>query len=431
MSEAKGGSPIQAALIMILLSGGGWYGYKNFDSEAGSLSLGAFNSAPADETFVSYRDAPVMIGPGGSLTPNTSELTGSLASGSLTKDWGSSAKSGSPAISGRPSMRVGTDAQQVYRLESTSEHARGGNPNSNAHRWEGRLAETPPIPSTPFDSMSPASQEHVSVRRAAPPRRRYQPIKVASWALDGFGPTKLASNDVRKYVSKVVRRYDVIALQQVASIERDLIPRLVDVINGPEHRYDYVIGPAIGPKGRQEQFAFLFDTTTLMVDRRQTYTMDDPGKTMSYAPLVASFQTIEPPQREAWTFTLVNIRVDLSHASTEVSNMPQIMKSVQADGRGEDDVILLGVFQADDEYLRPTMGQDRNDFAVKHRSTDVYGRFQVSNLLINRRSTTEFLGRGGVFDYRRNYDLNPIQAEAVTSHLPIFAEFTAHEGGEL
>ena len=431
MSEHHGGSPIQAALIMILLAGGGWYGYKNFNTDSGGLSLGSFDVSRANESFISYRDAPVMIGPGNTLIPNTSELNDNEPS---------SGQFGVPVVSSIPqqSMFVTTDAAQTYRLESTGELAAVDSSYTGVDRWHGKLAQSPGFTAgadVSFDSInpmvSPLGDGRVTVRQSASPRRRYQPIKVASWALGGFGPTKLASSDVRKYVSKVVRRYDVIALQQVASIERDLIPRLVDVINGPEHRYDYVIGPAIGPKGRQEQFAFLFDTTKLMVDRRQTYTMSDPAEVMSYDPLVASFQAAEPPATEAWTFTLVNIRIDLADASREVAKLPTILKSVRADGRGEDDVILLGVFQADDEYLGPTMGMKDVHLAVQHRSTDVYGRFQTSNLVIERASSSEFLGRGGVFDYRRNYDLNPIQAEAVTSHLPVFAEFTAHEGGEL
>ena len=265
----------------------------------------------------------------------------------------------------------------------------------------------------------------------SPHRPAYRPIKIASWALDGFGPTKLASADARKYVSKIVRRYDIIALQQIASIERDLVPRLVDVINGTEHRYDYVMGSATGPRGRQEQLAFLFDTTAVLVDRTQTYTVADPSEELTYDPMVASFRAAEPPSAESWTFSIVNVRIDMAKAATEVALLPSVIGSVRRDGRGEDDVILMGLLQADDAYLLPTVGENQFQAAVRHHSTDVFSRFQTSNILIDRNSTTEYLGRGGVFDFSRNYDLNPIEAEAVTSHLPVFAEFTAHEGGEL
>ena len=382
MSDHTGGSPIQAALVSLLLGGGGYYFYNHQDSvDLGSISSAARstfsddayeNRAYNDDTFVSYRDAPVMIGPDHSLLANKNT-----------------------------------------RVETST-------------RFTGLNDDY--IPAPRVDTLAPKAPVKVTSSTSRP---SFRPVRIASWSMNGFGPTKLASADARKYVSKVVRRYDVIALQQIASIERDLVPRMVDVINGPEHRYDYVLGVSTGPSGRQEQLAFIFDTTSVMVDRRQTYTVSDPAEQMTYDPLVASFQAAEPDANQAWTFSLVNVRVDLSKASSEVALLPGVLRSVTQDGRNEDDVILLGLFQADDDYLVPTMGRGEFDAAVQHRSTDVFGRFQTSNILITRGATSEYLGRGGVFDYRRNYDLNPVQAEAVTSHLPVFAEFTAHEGGEL
>ena len=370
MSDSDRGSPLQVIAIVLLLGGGGYYFFNHYQiGGLDGVSVSPRGNQAFDDTFVSYRDAPAMIGPSQTLTANTNPT--SLMDSTAT----SGVNEGFSSANLRPTM-----ARSVAQL--------------------------------PF-------------------RPAYRPIKIASWSLDGFGPTKLASADARKYVSKVVRRYDIIALQQVASIERDLIPRLVDVVNGTEHRYDYVMGSATGPRGRQEQLAFLFDTTKVLVDRAQCYKVDDPSDELTYDPMVASFRAAEPPSSDAWTFSIVNMRIDLANASSEVAMLPGVISSVRRDGRGEDDVIVLGLLQADDAYLLPTVGQNAFQAAVRHRSTDVFSRFQTSNILIDRTATSEYLGRGGVFDYRRNYDLNPIQAEAVTSHLPIFAEFTAHEGGEL
>ncbi|KAA1261650.1 hypothetical protein LF1_42050 [Rubripirellula obstinata] len=388
MSESGGGSPIQVLLIVALLAGGGYY-YVNHYQDGGLKGLSFASSSDDgdndfyDESFVSYRDAPVMIGPSQSVVANT-------------------------------------NLGQVPPLGSTI---------ADSARTTGTFSAA-----TSFGVGNPSTTVRPTLARSvaqSPHRPAYRPIKIASWALDGFGPTKLASADARKYVSKIVRRYDIIALQQIASIERDLIPRLVDVVNGTEHRYDYVMGSATGPRGRQEQLAFLFDTTKVLVDRSQTYTVTDPAEELTYDPMVASFRAAEPPSAESWTFSIVNVRIDLAEAASEVALLPSVITSIRRDGRGEDDVIIMGLLQADDAYLLPTVGANQFHAAVRHRSTDVFSRFQTSNILIERESTSEYLGRGGVFDFCRNYDLNPIEAEAVTSHLPVFAEFTAHEGGEL
>ncbi|MGB1927160.1 MAG: hypothetical protein ACPHL6_11540, partial [Rubripirellula sp.] len=253
-------------------------------------------------------------------------------------------------------------------------------------------------------------------------------LKIASWALDGFGPTKLSNALARQNLAKVIRNFDLIALQQIASIERDLVPRLVDAINHGESRYDYVISEPTGPKDRPEQLAFIFDTSRVRVDRRQTYTIQDPTDRLTYDPLVAWFRAAEPDAKRAWTFSLVNIRFDLANAPAEVELLSQLIDSVRNDGRGEDDVVLAGLFQADDAYLIPSIGRDSIDAAVRGRATDVFGKYQTSNILVDGQWTTEAIRRGGVFDYPRLLDLNTVEAEAVSGQLPVYAEFASVEG---
>ena len=98
---------------------------------------------------------------------------------------------------------------------------------------------------------------------------------------------KAINSLARQNLAKVIRSFDLVALQQIASVERDLIPRLVDAINHGETRYEYVISEPTGPKDRPEQLAFIFDTSRLRVDRRQTYTIEDPTDRLTYDPLVA------------------------------------------------------------------------------------------------------------------------------------------------
>ena len=263
---------------------------------------------------------------------------------------------------------------------------------------------------------------------SASPSRSIKGLKVASWALDGFGPTKLANPAARQNVARVVRQFDVIALQQIASIERDLIPRLVEAINQGDGRYDFVVGPPTGPVDRPEQLAFFFDTSRVVVDRRQTYTLDDPENQMTFDPLVAWFRGAQGPPGKAWTFSFVNIRIDLARAPNEVALLPKVIQAVRGDGRREDDLVIAGLLQADDAYLLPTLKSKAVKATVRNRPTDIFGRYQTSNLLLDTGSTTEYTGRGGVFDYLETFNLNLAEAETVTSHLPVYGEFSATEG---
>ena len=263
---------------------------------------------------------------------------------------------------------------------------------------------------------------------AKSPARTMSGLKIASWALDGFGPTKLANPAARQNVARVIRQFDVIALQQIASIERDLIPRLVEAINQGDGRYDFVLGPPTGPTDRSEQLAFIFDKSKVVVDRRQTYTLDDPENQMTFDPLVAWFRGVQSLPGQAWTFSFVNIRIDLARAPNEVALLPKIIQAIRGDGRREDDLVIAGLLQADDAYLLPTLASKSVQATVRNRPTDIFGRYQTSNLMIDTSSTTEYMGRGGVFDYLDTFNLNLAEAETVTSHLPVYGEFSATEG---
>ncbi len=284
-----------------------------------------------------------------------------------------------------------------------------------------------PIDGNSFTSL----RNTTNVGAPSSPRPRVRNIRIASWALSGFTPSKLANSLARRNLVRVIRQFDVIALQQITSQERDLIPRLVDAANEGGNRYEYIIGDQTGPKDRQEQLAFVFDTARIRADRRQTYTLADPDENLLYDPLVAWFQTAELPAADAWTFSLVNVRVDLGRAPIEVAMLSNVLSAVRADGRREDDVVMAGLFQADDAYLLPTVKGSDVRAAVRSVPTDIFGRNQTSNVLMDVQVTSEYIGRGGALDFLRVYNLSAAEAETLTSYLPVFAEFTAHEGGEL
>lgn len=292
------------------------------------------------------------------------------------------------------------------------------------------------IPSTFASTRSPAetavleSDSPPSINDDSSPTK---PVRIGSWALAGFDRNKLAKPHVMDIFSRVVRQFDVIALQQITSAERDLLPRIISQVNLTGRKYDFLLGPMVGPHGADlgrlgEQYAFLFDTDRVEIDRGQTYTVADPGKQISYDPLVGWFRIRGLPEARAWTFTLVNYRVDSSQPFREVSLVAKLMDSVAKDGRNEDDLLLAGMLHADDRQLLSHLGSGTSTAAVRSTPTDIFGRYQLSNIILPNEATTEYLGHGGVVDFPRAFDLNETAAEELSPHLPVYAEFTPTEG---
>lgn len=394
--ESSGGHPLQAGLIVLCLAGGGWYFLRNYNVDG----LDGISVSPKQEQRIGEMGEPFTF-------------------------------TSSTEIEQHRSERAGSDRPSTAASEAKKQGGGGwfGAGLLTATRPTDSDFQADPIISSPSDQHAQrgASQSVRSSRYAS------DPIRIASWALDGFGPTKLASDLARKNLVRVVRQFDVIAIQQVSSLQMDLVPRMVDAVNesslgGGAPLYDFVLGPPTGPEDRSEQLAILFNPRRVRVDRTQTYTVADPDGQLTYDPLVAWFRAAEPMESQAWTFSMVNVRIDLSRAPGEVAVLDQLFQSVREDGRGEDDVLIAGLFQADDAYLLPMLAGPNIRASVTSTPTDIFGRHQTSNLLYDHGPTVEAIGRGGVYDFLRVYNLSIAQAQAVSSYLPVYAEFTPLEG---
>ncbi|MFG0263854.1 MAG: deoxyribonuclease I [Rhodopirellula sp. JB055] len=390
MSDApEKGHPIQMALIVVLLIGGGWYFFKHYNISG----LDGVAIKPKADFAWEKLDDPFTF-------TSSTDARDSL-------NW--------------PVDESGNPIEADPVIYSPSDLLRSG-PSTKESLWG--------TPARDTQGASPAEQ--ISAKR--PPQ--YQNLRIASWALDGFGPTKLASNICRKNLIRVVRQFDMIALQQVSSIHQDLVPRMVDAINenslgsgGPV--FDYVLGGPTGPTHRGEQMVILFRPDRIRVDRTQTYTVADPDQQMLYDPLVAWFRAAQPSAARAWTFTVANVRIDLGRAPSEVALLGQLFDSIRDDGRGEDDILMMGLFQADDAYLLPTIAGRTVRAAVSSTPTDVFGRHQTENIVFDFQSTAEAIGRGGVYDFLRVYNLSLSEAQTVSSYLPVYAEFSPLEGSPI
>jgi deoxyribonuclease-1-like protein len=195
------------------------------------------------------------------------------------------------------------------------------------------------------------------------------------------------------------------------------------------HYYDYVIGPRLGRSNSKEQYAFIYDTTAVEVNRQSIYTVNDPQDLLHREPLVAMFRTRGPAPQEAFTFVLVNIHTDPDETDEELDTMADVYRAVRQASGGEDDIIILGDLNVDDRHLGrlgeiPGVRPIVTKVFTNTRQTALY-----DNFIVHQPSTTEFTGRWGVFDIRQlvNPPLTVDQALQVSDHLPIWAEFSAYE----
>jgi len=270
------------------------------------------------------------------------------------------------------------------------------------------------------------------ISAAAPETPVYHPgetIKIASFNIQVFGQSKLKKPRVMEILAQIVRQFDVVAIQEIRSRDQDVVPRFIELINATGRSYDFVIGPRLGNTSSKEQYAYLFDRQSIEVDRRYVYTINDPDNLLHREPLVAWFRVRGPPQDEAFTFTLVNIHTDPDVVPQELAGMDDVYRVVRDDGRNEDDVIILGDLNADDRHLGELGQVPGITWAISGIPTNVRQTHQYDNIVFHSQATHEFVGRAGVVDFLREFNLSSEEALEVSDHFPVWAEFSIYEGG--
>ena len=255
-------------------------------------------------------------------------------------------------------------------------------------------------------------------------------IRLATFNVNALNETKARKPETMDILSRIGRRFDVLAIQEIHSEVDDIVPRLVDLMNKLGGEYDYAVGPRLGPKGSKEQYAFIFNCRTVLLDRDELYTIEDQDDLMLREPFVAWFRAVGPHESEAFTFSLINVRIDPSNGGMERELLDDIIRAVREDGREEDDIILAGDFRSNAGNIGTLDDLANVAYAVSQTPTNTRGDQAWSNIVIQKNATIEFTGRSGVFDFLREYNLNLDEAMEISDHLPVWAEFSIYEGGQ-
>ncbi|NOY42494.1 MAG: endonuclease/exonuclease/phosphatase [Planctomycetes bacterium] len=252
-------------------------------------------------------------------------------------------------------------------------------------------------------------------------------IRIASFNIQVFGNKKASKPYVMNTLAEIVRKFDVVAIQEIRSKDQYLIPNFVQLINQQGRKYDHVIGPRLGVTTSKEQYVYLFDTERIDIDHQSVYTVGDPDGLLHRPPLVATFRTRGVNPDNAFTFTLVNTHTDPDLVPRELAALAEVYRVVRRSSRGEDDIILLGDLNTDDRRLG-RLGQLPSILPlITGVWTNTKQNKQYDNLIIHQPSTTEYTGRSGVFNVSRWFNLTQQQATEVSDHFPVWAEFSVYE----
>jgi deoxyribonuclease-1-like protein len=261
-------------------------------------------------------------------------------------------------------------------------------------------------------------------------------IRIATFQLGRFDEAKLANQRVADVLAHLFPRFDLVAVQGIRGRNQGVLVRLIERINATSGRsYDFATCPTQKRDGLEHYSAFVFDRQRLEVDRTTVHFIEDRLGRFRIKPLTGLFRVRGPDPAEAFTFALINVETDPEHASAELDLLADAYRAVRdelrgANGRSEDDIILLGDLENDDQHLGRLGNLLGVTALLSGIPTTTRGAHLLDNILLDRRATAEFTGRVEVLDIMREFDLTMPGALEISEHLPVWAEFSVYEGGQ-
>ena len=262
---------------------------------------------------------------------------------------------------------------------------------------------------------------------AQPAPKPWDALLIASFNIQVFGESKLAKANVVEVLARVVRKFDIVAVQEVRAKSDDIIPRFVQAVNADGSRYQFVIGPREGRTSSKEQYTFIYDSTRVEIDPSSLGTIPDPSDRLHRPPMAARFRTRITPAEAAFTFWLVNIHTDPDEVPQELAALTDVFLAVQKARPDEDDVILLGDLNAGPPQFTSFQRIPGIGWAVAGTTTNTRRTKTYDNLVFARPQTAEYLGAWGVLDLQTAFGLPLDNALEVSDHNPVWAAFSPCE----
>jgi len=254
-------------------------------------------------------------------------------------------------------------------------------------------------------------------------KREAHSVKIASFNIQVFGQSKINKPEVMDVLSKVIKRYDVVAIQEVRSKKQNVIPTLLSYMNNTGASYDYIISDRLGRTRSKEQYAFVYDTGTIDLISGSSYVVADPNDVFEREPFVAFFRSGN------FDFKIVNNHIKPKDVSAELSQLAVVINEIY-NSSTEKDIIVLGDMNADGSYFNEDnlvvifplwiqlIGNDEDTTVAI--SDNTYDRMMTRDTTAN----AEYTGTSGVFRWDMEYGVTDASfVKKVSDHYPVYAEF--------
>lgn len=181
--------------------------------------------------------------------------------------------------------------------------------------------------------------------RAAPERS----IRVATFNLQKLGRSKLELPEVTEELLAVLRRYPLIAVQELSDATGRAPLELLERLNDGERRYEVSLsartGQEPGDAKFREQYGFYYDRERIELLGTGRLYDDSASDDFVREPYLARFGAAA-----GLSFVAVTVHTQPDHTLSELAHLPEVLTWAGVQFPGERNWVLLGDFNAGCTY---------------------------------------------------------------------------------
>jgi deoxyribonuclease-1-like protein len=250
-------------------------------------------------------------------------------------------------------------------------------------------------------------------------------ITICTFNIQNFGKTKLNDPQRVQFLAEIVRKYDIVAIQEISDATYSLPRAFQEIINNNgQYHYEYVCSERTGKqaddKNSREQYAFFYNSLKIDLSGDPALYDDSPHDYFAREPYAARFK----PKNRNFTFVLVTVHTDPDEAVAEIGSLDEVVKWARIKYSNEKEIIVMGDFNASCNYAKPA---DLDQLAIRGenyfwvvpdsaktnlsaKSDCAYDRF-----VLTLPAKSYYTGNWGV---DRSFT-----AKDISDHWPVWAEF--------
>ncbi|NXG84449.1 DNSL2 protein, partial [Stercorarius parasiticus] len=256
-------------------------------------------------------------------------------------------------------------------------------------------------------------------------------LSVGAFNIQAFGDTKMSDEGVVGIIVSILRRYDVVLVQEVRDSDLSAVTQLMEQLNSVSTSpYDYEISGPLGRDNYKEMYLFIYRTDIVSVV--DTYQYEDPQDVFSREPFILR---VSAPRTKVEEFVLVPLHSAPHDAVAEIDALYDVYLAI-INKWGTDNIMFLGDFNADCAYVQPSdwssirlhtsevfkwLIPDGTDTTVG-KSDCAYDRIVVCGAKLKRSIVPN---SAAIYNFQRAFQLEQEEALAVSDHYPVEVKLTA------